>query len=395
VIDLTRREFLALSAALAALPDLPRRGSFVVHEWGVITIPYGTPYATIRSAGIQGVDQAPDLPAHAVTWRKVVGDAIERWKNEPVEFSKPIVYFYPPKAMAVNVRLSVPAGRPSAWWPATTDYGPKPIFPGRSGKQRGEPAPPNPDDIQPKDGFLQWTGLALDPTGDGFPDAPAWWKRARDVDAAVVLFNNQKDKFLYYDALGNYAPKLAASWTKEGVTLRNDSPDAFSSVMAVRVKNGVCFSATAPLAKGASADLKLAKGLPDLAAALAGLYKKEAAALVEIWNEEFFKTEGVRLLAVLARDAYDRLLPIEITPKPDELERVLILHLECVDNDRAAQIRGWIEELASSDIEARDRAATQLRRLGPLAEPILRQTHDKTTDAEVKARIAELLPRQK
>jgi len=272
---------------------------------------------------------------------------------------------------------------------------PAPKFPARGGKRQQDPEPPKIDDIAPKDGFLNWRDLELDPAVTGFPAAPAWWTRARDVDAAAVIAGDQKDRFIYYDALGEYAPKLAADWTKTGVKLRNDSSDDFAAVMAVRVKDGVCSSATARLAQGGSAELALTKGLPDLAAALAGLYKKEAAALVEIWNDEFFKTDGVRLLAVLARDVYDRLLPVDISPKPDELVRVLILHLECLDDDRVATIKAWIEDLASGEIETRDVAARKLRELGPLAEPMIRAAAEKTTDAEARARLTELLPRKK
>ena len=53
----------------------------------------------------------------------------------------------------------------------------------------------------------------------------------------------------------------------------------------------------------------------------AGLSKAEAEALLTIWIPELLKP-GLRLVYVLPRAEYDRLLPIRFTPQPEELQRV-------------------------------------------------------------------------
>ncbi len=385
--DLTRREFIAASAAVAAIPMLAG-DDLIVHEWGVATIPYGTSYANLRTAGAKslgGVEQIPGLPEFVATWEATVKDAIEDWKNNPVPVSKPIVYFYSKQKREVSLTVKIPTGRPSAWFPPADRYAPEPDF-----------TIPVPQVIVPKNGLLGWDKLVLDPDAKEFRDAKGWWKTARNVDAVPVRRAKDAEKFLFYDGFADYTPKADVAWNKDGtVTIKNDSTEAFPTVVAIRVKKGDCSFATSKLAKSASATLTLARGTPDFASSLTGLYKKEADALVEIWTDEFFKTDGVRVLVVLAREAYDRLLPIEIKPAPTELVRVLIAHLECLDDERIAKINEWIADLASSEIEIRDKASAKLRQLGPLAEPMIRQAAETATDADVKGRLLDLLAKKK
>ena len=61
----------------------------------------------------------------------------------------------------------------------------------------------------------------------------------------------------------------------------------------------------------------------QLAAALAraGLSEKEAGVLLDLWMPEFVKP-GKRLIYVMPREIYDGLFPINVTPRPEELQRV-------------------------------------------------------------------------
>ena len=278
-----------------------------------------------------------------------------------------------------------PDGRPTAWSPQADAYAPEPQF--------GKGIPAGPEALVPKNGLLSWK-LTLDPAPREFREATGWWKTARNVDAVAVCREKQSEKFLFYDGLADFNPGAEVDWKKDGtVTIRNRSRDPFPSVIAIRVKDGACSFATSTLAKDASETLTLGKGTPDIAAALKGLYKKEADSLVEIWTEEFLKADGVRVLVFLAREATERLLPMEIAPAPKELVRVLIVHLECLDDERIRRIRAWIADFASSEIEPRDFAAKKLRELGPLAEPFIRASAEKASDAEVKSRLLDLLKR--
>lgn len=406
---MNRREFLAASAALAAAPALSEGATgsrveraqddtFVVHEWGVVTIAQSRPLGMARSEGasfVDGLEKAEALPEFVTTYEKAFGKALTDWHNMPVR--KPVLYFHANRVMDVRVRVQIPKGRPYAWWPAA-DYAPRPNLPPKKGIRiqgdDSEPKLPKVDDMPMEKGALSWA-ITLDPKASQFADAAGWWKLARAPKATPVVAGQQSDKFLFYDALTTFDPGLDIAWAADG-SPTIAAAGAIPALFAVRVKDGVCKSAATKMVKGDRVTLALEKGRPDLAAALAkaGLNQDEADAVAEIWKEEFFEAAGARVLAFVPREVYDALLPIEIEPRPSKLERVLIAHIECLDPDRRPQIDQWIDQLASESLDERDAAAAELKKAGPLAEKAIRDAIDKPRDAEVKARLMELLKKR-
>ena len=58
-----------------------------------------------------------------------------------------------------------------------------------------------------------------------------------------------------------------------------------------------------------------------------GLYPKEASAVVETWRDSWFE-EGTRLPYILSRQEVDSLLPLRVTPTPEETVRVFVGRVE-------------------------------------------------------------------
>ncbi len=419
---LTRREFIAASAALAAVPAIARSqddAGLIVHEWGVVSVAYkSSVWGHARSAGsraMKGQEVKSDLPAFVATWEKAVGEQMEDWRCQPVD--KPVVWFYSKKAMDVKFEVAVPKGRPKAWWPWASAFAPE--FKGRPlrGLERDPAEEADIAKMPQSPGRLVWEKLSLDPAIAEFPKAAGWWPDCRGVDATPFRFPDapqlkwggkmrmphplgkgvpQTEKFLFYDALTPFEPALDIEWSKDAVTIRNDAAAAMPSIIAVRVKNGRCASAaSAGLAKGASVELKPTEGEPALQAALvkAGLYEKEAAVVAGIWKEEFFQVDGARVLAIAPRAMFDALLPAAVTPAPREFVRVLVSHVECLPHETRVEADRWIEKLSSESLDERDEAAKKLLALGPLAEHVVRRAAEKATDPETKARLMELLKR--
>jgi mRNA-degrading endonuclease toxin of MazEF toxin-antitoxin module len=423
---LTRRDFLAASAALAAAPSLLRAqddAGLVVHEWGVVSVAYrSSVWAHARSAGsraLKGQEVKSDLPAFVATWEKAVGEQMDDWRMQPVD--KPVVWFYSKKAMDVKFEVSVPKGRPKAWWPWASAFAPdfKGSPMGKGGLRRLDDDEQEPDitKMPQSPGRLVWEKLSLDPTIAEFPKAAGWWPDCRAVDATPFRFPDapdfkwggrmraphplgkgvpQTEKFLFYDALTPFEPALDIEWSKDKVVVRNDGAAAIPALFAIRVRNGTCASAaSAALAKGASVELKPADGEPALKDALvkAGLYEKEAAVVAGIWKEEFFQVDGARVLAITPPAVFDALLPATVTPTPKEFVRVLVTHVECLPHETRIEADRWIEMLSSESLDERDEAAKKLKALGPLAEHVVRRAAEKATDPETKARLMELLKR--
>src|SRR5438105_8838159 len=56
----------------------------------------------------------------------------------------------------------------------------------------------------------------------------------------------------------------------------------------------------------------------------AGLYPREAAAMVKTWKDSWFEEDGVRVLYLLPRAWTDRTLPLALDPAPRDLARVMV-----------------------------------------------------------------------
>ncbi len=426
-MPISRRDFLAAGAGALAASRLPLHAQdddgLIVHEWGVVTIALdSTAWGNVRTAGAKGkgaAEMTAGVPAFVQSWEAIVGAEIINWKDAPQAVDKPIVYFYAKKKAKVSFKVSVPAGRPKLWWPHVTTFAPQFEAP-RHFYNDGDPVPKT-QDIKPEKGLVEWRDLVLDPDATLDKPVDGWWTAARETDATPIRCTNgpfgndygrgglqrinqggrlaprgpeHRERFLYYDALTPVAHGITVAWTKDGVTVTNRDHAKLPFVAAIRVRKGeaACNSA-ADLEKGKSVTLKPTKDDVPLTEALikAGLYEKEAVSLMKIWRDEWFAIDGARVLAVLPRQFYDTLLPAEVTPAPKEFTRVLIAQLEALDPEMEADVLAAIRRLGSDSLEERDDAMKLLRHYGPRAERVVRAAAAKETEAEIKARLMELL----
>jgi hypothetical protein len=102
----------------------------------------------------------------------------------------------------------------------------------------------------------------------------------------------------------------------------------------VRVRDGkLSFAPVGVLEAGAATTVALPEAVQtkaDLGALLvkqltaAGLYEKEARAMVKTWDAAWFEETGCRVLYLVPRNRTDELLPLQIEPRPTALVRVLV-----------------------------------------------------------------------
>jgi hypothetical protein len=359
---MNRREFIAVGTA-AMLPW--QDDAFVVHEWGVLTVPHGATWANLRT----GSGEKPALPAFAVEWTAAVGKLIEEWKERPIIIDKPVVHFYSKRKRTVDVRVAIPTGRPKAWFPPASDFGPRPALPEGRALMFKEKGDTKIEDVKPVNGFVQWKNLEIDPEAAGFAETDGWWATARKIESTPVRMGDARDRFLFYEALAPYRAAPELGWV--------DGVPRCEGALGIRVRDGKAAGATAE----------------DLTRALttAGLFADEARRVVEIWEPEFFGADGARVLKLMPREELDALLPLSITPAPDSLVRAMIVHIECLTPERLAEVDALIGRLGSEDAGERDAAMEELRKHGPWAEGRLRAAREKTRDFEVRARIDTVL----
>ena len=431
----------------------------IVHEWGTFLSVEGSDGVTLGGM----VDSDEVLPSF------VEERGIASWQRAQL-FSKmetPVTYFYTKRPRDVQVRVDMPKGILTHWFPNVCLYGPKPtagaaavggfldwcnihLIP-ENHPQAKEPI--STATLALKDGTVHFGLLesedadkiqlvtgpysvlpisksqiaerrtaklsvpALKPVG---PEQT--WRFARQTDAALVrktTYNAkgklefQFEKFLFYRGLGTFLPPLEVCARQDersglALTLRNRGPSPLQALFAVQVQDqAIQFTALADLPGDAvrtvagspifRSSLPLDTGVPQvkraLAAALvaAGLYAKEADAMVNTWERSYFRTEGLRMLYVLPRRTVDELIPIQIRPAPSNLVRVMVGRLEVLTPDREQQISRFLTDLGARESQKRSAASAGLARLGRLGEPALRRVLASTKDPEVLARARSLL----
>ena len=326
----------------------------------------------------------------------------------------PVIYFYSDTPRTVSVRVNMPRGVLTQWYPAVAAFSP-PIYNATHGPtllvdpvsdidyvygsaacQQKYTAPVMP-------GVLDWGNVQI-LARDAAPrllDAPLdrfTWSYARQVAANAVRVENparrvspeqvskdaQEERFLFYRGLGHFEPPLRATTTREAygdvVHLQELAEPVATPMWLLHVAadkgaytpmypGKVGIQAGVPSLDTAQPMAAFSKALAsELSTALTqtGMYHDEARAMVDTWRSQWFGTPGVRVL-YFAPDAWlERELPLTIVPAPAAMERVMVMRMELLTpTQESADVAGMLQEASA----ARD----YFHALGRFAEPRLRR----------------------
>jgi hypothetical protein len=391
---------LWIGAALTASSD-----KLIVHEWGTFLSVQGSDGVT--QGGM--VDSEENLPGF-VRERSLNG------RNRAELFMKmetPVTYFYVDQPRNVHVKVGMTNGLLTHWFPAALGFGPAV------------------DAKKPSaDSSIDWGQVELIPdrrpqrTMPGLPAASLHgvskdntWTFARETDAAFVKVTKQNrselEKFLFYRGVGSFELPLQVTATGSDsmsmrLTVHNRGEDPLQGIFAIHVdKQTIRCGALPDLIAGASqslspdGDIGLAldlkqgveKAKEHIAASLvaAGLYPKEARAMVNTWEKSYFRTEGLRLLYILPRVIVDETIPIQVRPAPQQLVRVMVGRVEVLTPSTERRIEKAVADLGAEDPLARKTAQAELDRLGRLREPVLRRLAALTSIPEIRSRAEALI----
>jgi hypothetical protein len=224
---------------------------------------------------------------------------------------------------------------------------------------------------------------------------------ARDTDAAYVRINSlsptnaapEYDKFLFYRGVGSFATPLQVTMASDNhLSLTNTSSEPLSDLFVIRLRQGkgqvIHLGKLGPNSLQNvefGQDKSQDNVLPDLEkkmiAALTdqGLYPREATAMVNTWKDSWFAEDGTRVLYVLPRAWTDRTLPIELSPQPKELARVMVGRAELIPPSVQDILCQSLKRASDGDAQARELASLELKQLGRFAEAALGLVRD--TDA--------------
>jgi hypothetical protein len=231
----------------------------------------------------------------------------------------------------------------------------------------------------PKDGrdvlkgtALDWGKLRIVPqtTSAKYPkvEGPSHYVHARETDAATVRFSDRptemhEENFLFYRGLGNFHMKVTATPREnDQLTLHNSSGGPISTAFLIRSAGGgrMRFAIHRNLDDGRQESMTLPSkesSVSKLSEAVVkalvaeGLYEKDARAMVKTWADNWFGEEGTgtRVLYLLSRKATDELLPLTITPTPDQTVRVMVGRIDVLTREQEGRIAGMFRKTAAKE----------------------------------------------
>jgi hypothetical protein len=426
-VGLRRLLVLVSLAALAVLGSAAhRRHGFVAHEWGTFTSVQGADGVLLDWRPLEN----SRLPGFIYNWQK---PGLGRISSSPAAYGKssmvtlqrmetPVIYFYTQQKQRVDVSVQFPKGLITEWYPQASGIGPSTV-----------PAPPwiaKLDQWSHKAGakstfsFAQWLG------SQDIKDSRARWANvqllppeassslssslptdrsgshyftARDTDAAYLRLNSlsstnpapEIEKFIFYRGVGSFPTPLSVTMNAEGkLKMANTGPEMIESLFVLQVENGagwfVSIDRLAPANErevqvGSTESLKplgqlseeLGKRLADALVA-AGLYRREATAMVATWKDSWFQEDGVRVLYLLPRPWTDRTLPLTMQPAPTELTRVMVGRTEVLTPLLLNSLQTALLKAKLGDAKAREQVIAGFRKLGRFSEPALRLIAQRT-----------------
>jgi hypothetical protein len=387
---------------------------FVVHEWGTNTVVVGSDGSLQRGLHHEG----DDLPAF-------VYDRVKQANLLSIpsvdKMETPVDYFYSDQPLEAKVRVDLPGGVLTQWYPAVSSFAPA-VLMGQT-----------PDLIDPvfavhypyvtpacsakygaiAGGALDWGKIeVLAPGADveqELPEAPLdrfTWSYARQVKANAIRANNpstrttnqlvvkgpQAERFLFYRGLGNFPSPVqvtAASGVNTTVRLTNAGRDAAGTVFVLNVgaDRGAFRTESQGVAGGAMLDevvpsLQEGKPMDDFVGELAsamtealiatGLYTDESVGMVNTWRRQWFRTPGVRVLYFAPQAWIDTQVPLTIDPKPSTVVRVMVMRVEVLTPAVEQDDRAFAALLDRSDADFVT-GSNHFTALGRFAEPRLRR----------------------
>ncbi len=380
-----------LAAAIALLVISPALQAadppFVVHEWGTFT-------------SVQGHDgeQAwwlphlkTDLPAFVYA-RGIQNGGIKGVKllggkesqSAILRMETPVIYFYSDIGRAVDVRVRLPKGEITEWYPQATRIGP-------SFRPDGEGAPL-------EDSLIEWKGVTILPrdtteisadklirTGEG-PKADHYYS-ARATDANLLRVNSphassgvEYERDLFYRGLAEFPGPLTATVDADETRLAlvTEGPGALKNLFVVNIHKGLMrYQKVDRVTTDRTTDVSLdavpyvalddtrSQLMQDMVKALVseGLYEREARAMVDTWKHQWFAEEGSRVFYLLPRAWTDRVLPLEVTPKPDRVVRVMVGRAELIMPSVERRLKKEILAFKSGDATAQEHAVATVRNM--------------------------------
>lgn len=331
---------LALSPSSA---DDEQADGVVVHEWGTFTSVSGSDGQPLYFH--TALNDLPNFVSSAKMYDR------KEWMYVRTSMETPVVYFYTKKAATVSVKVDFIGGAITDWYPAAKV------------ERQSEKI---------KHGSIAWDKVELNPTeATDFPidsERPgSHYYAARETDAVPLKLPGAKvhEKFLFYRGAGWFTQPLSLeARVGDKFVVRNTTDrQAAAAFILQKTEQGLRFQSLGAI-KDKETSVQLSKDTVTIenagnqlvkALVAAGLFEKEARAMVKTWTDTWLEETGTRLLYLLPPKTVEEWLPIQIKPAPAKLERAMIGRVDVLTPEFEREIDAHLKR-------ARDKSAPEAQR---------------------------------
>lgn len=385
--------------------------NYVVHEWGTFTSMVGT--AGIALDGLHHEEEALPPFVHDLQKVKEFGVEIVKLPASRVtqKMETPVLYFYADAALQAQVQVFFSRGLMTQFYPLPSTVMPRLD---EALQQRVDMSTVNLSsltwdiDIVPRTAAApaEIPVVAADQPWSFARQTAACWVRTRP--AADSPAKPEAEHYLFYRGLGRWQPDVALQCGAGGaVTFTNRMGQDVPFCLALELgEHGGRWAAGKSLATGASCTFALGEApwqadreqfarqvgaAVEHALVARGLFVDEARAMVATWSRSWFQKDGARVVYLLPREQVDAVLPLNLTPRPKDLVRVLVGRLEFITPEAQSCVEQALRDRAVTDPAVTARGAAVLAGLDRFLEPHLRNIAANGSTREVRAAAEVLL----
>ncbi len=303
----------------------------------------------------------------------------------------PVLYFYSDREISAQIRVDFPGGVFGQYFPAPTSFSPS------VGKATGL-----------KNGTMTFDITVLKtPVPIPFVEVSNIYSPARDVRSNVIRNQrNEAEKFIFYRGLGRFDTVVRVTSKEQELRIENRGEHLVPAAFLI-YSNGAHgkIEPLGPIFAGQSLRITeeqvrrirevtpetddvfhpRAEALLTDALEATGLSSDESRAMTNTWKKSYFRTPGMRVLYILSPEETETLLPMQITPRPDELIRTMVGRIEVFTDAEEQQLLRLVQSLPVHTLLERG------REMGRFIQAKLLRVQELTADRQVRDKIKELL----
>ena len=339
-----------------ALSLIGSASAYTLHEWGTFTSVSGSDGQLLSGLDreeeklppfIEALDGMQNIGPSAFGYKGY--SLLRPLRNVTIKMETPVIYFYSDQAFDAKVEIGFQGGAISQWYPSRSSGETPPAIAQKKTTIITDPeklfiAQGGIDFATQRQGSIAWDLKVLAPDASrGLTFKPGEtlnWLRPKNPKANILKVGEQYEDYLFYRGVGNFdLPVTFRVDASETLHLENtgDETIPFLFVQEVTPEGIRFFTMHDGLAQEktksiAEADFTtpgknwqrpvyeaMEKGL-----LASGLTPEETHGMIQTWWHSYFQAPGLRVFWIVPEKKTNAILPLTVTPAPEETVRVLV-----------------------------------------------------------------------